>query len=119
MLNKKDLDKYTAEDLLDFLRNEIASDYITEAIHDDFGDTVAITIFDTEKIGEDFLRSIHRYSVVRRGQKVYIHDDRECLDIMVIKVQNYDDEEAMQRAYDICERLNENDMYFIGKRHCD
>jgi hypothetical protein len=117
MLDEQDLEKYSAKELLEFLENEPVIDYTTEILYDDFGESTLLEVFDIEKIKHDFLHSINRYTVVRRGQRIYIHDARECMDIMMIKVHNFDDEEAMQRAYDICYDLNNNDMHFIGKIH--
>lgn len=120
MLDERDLEKYSAKELLQFLEDEIAMEYIKEIIYDDFGESTLLEVFDIEKIKNDFLRSINRYSVVRRGQKVYIHDERDCKDIIMLRVHDYDDETTMQEAYDLCEQLNNGDLHFVAKIHtCD
>lgn len=117
MLDEKDLEKYSAKELLEFLENEVVHEYTTEILYDDFGESTLLEVFDIDKIKNDFLRSINRYSVIRRGQKVYIHDERECIDIMMMKIHNFDEDEVIQRAYDMCEDLNNNNMHFVGKIH--
>ena len=120
MLDERDLEKYSAKEFLQFLEDEIAMEYIKEIIYDDFGESTLLEVFDIEKIKTDFLRSINRYSVVRRGQKVYIHDERDCKDIIMLKVRDYDAEATMQEAYDLCEQLNNGDLHFVAKIHtCD
>ena len=120
MLDERDLEKYSAKELLQFLEDEIAMEYIKEIIYDDFGESTLLEVFDIEKIKTDFLRSINRYSVVRRGQKVYIHDERDCKDIIMLRVRDYDDEATMKEAYDLCEQLNNGDLHFVAKIHtCD
>lgn len=115
MIDERDLERYSAKELLEFLENEPVIVYTTEILYDDFGESTLIEVFDIEKIKHDFLRSINRYVVVRRGQQVFIHDGKEHRDLLSIKVHDYDDEEAMQRAYDICEDLNNSEMHFVGK----
>ena len=120
MLDESDLEKYSAKEILQFLENEIAIEYIHEIIIDDFGETTLMEVFDIEKIKNDFLRSINRYSVIRRGRKIYIHDERDCKDIIMLRVNDYNDEIVMQEAYNLCERLNNGDLHFVGKIHtCD
>lgn len=120
MLDESNLEKYSAKELLQFLEDEIAIEYIKEIIYDDFGETTLLEVFDVEKIKTDFLRSINRYCVVKRGQKVYIHDEKDCKDIVMFKIHDYNDEIVMQEAYDFAERLNNGDLHFVGKIHtCD
>ena len=115
MIDEQDLERYSAKELLEFLEDKLAIEYTTEVLYDDAGESTLIEIFDIEKIKYDFLHSINRYVVVRRGQKVFVHDGRDHKDLLFIKVHDYNDEEAMQRAYDICENLNNSEMHFVGK----
>ena len=50
MLDERDLEKYSAKELLQFLEDEIAMEYIKEIIYDDFGETTLLEVFDIEKI---------------------------------------------------------------------
>ena len=111
------LHNYTAGELLKWLDgisiNEYCSTKIAESVD---GDSFAYDVLDIEKITTDFIRQVRRYEVVKRGKTLYIHDNKDCKDILSWSFTDENYEYMQNTANNTCESLNNNTMRFIGKR---
>jgi hypothetical protein len=111
---------YTAGELLEWLENEDIAEYIDQEIEVIDGESVVIESLDIDKVKSHFLYHIRRYIVVKRGYKLYIHDNKNCLDIMMFKFSDVDEEEVNNYVNSLCHDLNERKISFIGKKYrCD
>lgn len=119
-VTNKFLDEYSAGEFLDWLSNEYANEYIKQEISENNGETIINDVFDIEQLKTNFLYTVRRYVVVKRGYKFYIHDERNCTDIMMFKYTEADKEEVQNHVYNVCEDLNQGKINFIGRKYrCD
>lgn len=119
-VTNKFLDEYSAGEFLDWLSNEYADEYIKQEISENNGETIINDVFDIEQLKTNFLYTVRRYVVVKRGYKFYIHDERNCTDIMMFKYTEADKEEVQNHVYNVCEDLNQGKINFIGRKYrCD
>lgn len=112
------LHKYSAGELLDWLAEEDMDIYLlpTPMMIDD--ESTIITRLDIEQIKNDFIRSIHRYSAIKRGKIFYIHDEISCQDIMSFRFNEENEFEVQNHVHDLVAELNDRNATFIGKKHC-
>lgn len=110
------LHEYTAGELLDWLKDEVADNYIQEIVEEDHGETYPVTKLDIEAIAMDFVRDVKRYEVVKRGQILYLFDNRMCQDLFSWRFNEDNYEEIQNTANAMCDSLNNRTMRFIGKR---
>ncbi len=119
-MSNKFLDEYSAGEFLDWLSNECADEYIKQEIDEYDGETSIKDVFDIEQLKSNFLYTNRRYIVVERGYKFYIHDERNCTDIMMFRYTENDKEDVQNHVYNVCEDLNQGKVNFIGKKYrCD
>lgn len=119
-MTNKFLDEYSAGEFLDWLSDEYADEYIKQSITENNGDTIINDVFDIEQLKTNFLYTVRRYVVVKRGYRFYIHDERNCTDIMMFKFTETDREDVQNHVYNVCEDLNQGKINFIGKKYrCD
>lgn len=112
------LHEYTAGELLEWLANKEIDMYIQPVVHEDGdGSTYASSLLDAEQVKTDFLREAHRYEVIKRGQTLYIHDNKTCQDILSWNFTDTDYEYVQNTANMTCESLNNRSMRFIGKKN--
>lgn len=111
--------KYTAGELLQWLENEDLDIYIKQEAVEVDNDVIIMEKLDIEQVKANFLRNIRRYEVIKRGKKFYIHDNRDCKDIMVLHFNDDDYEYVQNTANNIVESLNNREIHFVGtKHHC-
>lgn len=112
---------YTAGEFLNWLSKEYADEYIKEnIIEDENGDTVLNSIFDIERLKQNFSRRVHRYVVIKRGFRFYIHDERNCADIMMFRYTEANHDEILEHVNNMCDDLNKGNINFIGRKYrCD
>lgn len=110
------LHEYTAGELLDWLKNETVDNYIQEVIEESNGETYPISKLDTEAIATDFVRSVKRYEIVKRGHILYLFDNKICQDLFSWHFDDDTYEEVQNTANAMCDSLNNRTMRFIGKR---
>lgn len=109
---------YTAKEFLDWLSDEYADEYIKEVINRDSNDdTIINNMFDIERLKKNFSYSIHRYTIVKRGFKFYIHDERNCVDIMMFRYNETNYEEILEHVNKLCDDLNQGNINFVGKKY--
>ena len=119
-VTNKFLDEYSAGEFLDWLSDEYADEYIKQEISENNGETIINDVFDIEQLKTNFLYTVRRYVVVKRGYRFYIHDERNCTDIMMFKFTEADKEDVQNHVYNVCEDLNQGKINFIGKKYrCD
>lgn len=116
------LHKYTAGEFLKWLSHEQADKYIeTDIVSlDDENETAPIEKFSIEELSKNFIKSVQKYSVVKRGHILYIHNNKMCQDIMKLHFDEETYEHMQSVADELVESLNNRDINFIGqKHHCD
>ena len=119
-MTEKIFDKYSAREFLDWLSDEVADEYIKQEIEDDGFDTVITDLFDMEQLKKNFLYHIKRYTVIKRGYKFYIHDERSCRDIMMFEYTDNNRTVVENYVQGVCDDLNKGKIHFVGKKHwCD
>lgn len=119
-MTERIFDDYSAREFFDWLEDEYADEYISEEIEEHDGDTVIVSKFDIERLKKSFLYYIRRYTIVKRGYKFYIHDERHCADIMMFRYTDENEEEIQNHVNNICKDLNQGKVFFTGKKHkCD
>ena len=111
---------YTAAEFLNWLSKEYADEYIKENIEEDGEETVINSIFDIERLKQNFSRRVHRYVVIKRGLRFYIHDERNCTDIMMFRYTDSNYNEILEHVNSVCDDLNQGNINFIGRKYrCD
>lgn len=112
------LEQYTAGELLKWIEDEDMDIYLlpTPVMIDD--ESTIITRLDIEQIKTNFLRTVRRYTVVKRGKTFYIHDEASCQDIMSFRFDEETEIEVQNHVHNLVEDLNERSAVFIGKKHC-
>ena len=112
--------KYTAGELLKWLSEIEIDEYLSPVVIEDMdGESHASTILNVEQVKTDFIRSVRRYEVVRRGFTLYLHDNKECRDICSWTFTEEDEEYYQNTANNMCDSLNNHTMRLIGKKpHC-
>ena len=111
------LHKYTAGELLKWFEDEDLDLYITQEIIETNNESVVVDKLDIEAVKVAFLRNVRRYELVKRGKKIYIHDNKECQDIMTFQYDDSNYEYVQNTANNMVESLNNRDVRFIGKKH--
>lgn len=109
--------EYTAGELLKWLSDITIDEYIDEMIEEVGEETIIATVLDIEKIKTDFVRSVKRYSVVKRGKILYIHDNKRCQDILSWHFDDDNYEYVQNTANETCQSLNNRTMRFTANRH--
>lgn len=119
-MTEKFFDDYSAREFLDWLENEEATEYLNQEIEMVDGESTIIETFDMERLKTNFIHHIKRYSVVKRGKRLYLHDNRSCNDIMQFRIDNDDEVEVQNYVNHLCNDLNNRQINFIGKKYrCD
>ena len=111
------LEEYTAGEFLDWLQDEPIDMYIEQVVREINDDTVIFDIFDIEALKKNFIYHIRRYTVVERGYKFYVHDERHCKDIMMFRYTKENKEEIQNHVHNICEDLNQGNIIFTRHEH--
>lgn len=111
------LEEYSADELLDWLAEEDMDIYLlpTPMMIDD--ESTIVTKLDIGKIKDDFIRSVRRYSLVKRGKMFYVHDEQSCQDIMTYRFNDENEHEIQNIAKAFVDDLNDRRVTFIGKKH--
>lgn len=112
------LHNYTAGEFIEWLILQdlycLTKDVINE---DNEGGTSVIQVLDEEKLKDEFIKSVRKYSVVRRGHTLYIHNNENCRDVMQFHFTGDNFEEISNTVHQTVQALNNRDGSFIGKRH--
>ena len=116
-MTEKIFDEFTAREVFDWLIDEYADEYIKQDIVEMDDESVISNVFDVELLKKHFLYHVRRYSVIKRGYKFYIHDERHCKDIMMFKFTDDTEVETENYVHAICEDLNKGSVHFVGKRY--
>ena len=112
------LEDYSAGEFLDWLSEEPADIYIKQIINESpDGDTSITDVFNIEELKKNFISHINRYTVVERGYKLYIHDERHCKDIMMFRYTSEDKEDVQNHVYNMCDDLNKGKVIFTRNEH--
>ena len=112
------LNDYTAKEFLDWLEEEYADEYIKQIVDESLdGETYINDVFDIEALIKNFSRQVRKYTIVKRGYRFFIHDERNCVDIMTFRYNDDNYEEVSNYVNDICDNLNKGNINFIGKKH--
>ena len=73
-----------------------------------------------ERLKQNFSRRVHRYVVIKRGFRFYIHDERNCADIMMFRYTEANHDEILEHVNNMCDDLNQGNINFIGRKYrCD
>ena len=115
-MTERVFDEYSAREFLDWLENEEAGEYINQEVEFIDDESVIIDTFDVEELKKNFMHHIKRYNVVKRGNKLYLHDNRTCNDIMQFRIYG-NDTEIQNYANSLCDDLNKRNVSFIGKKY--
>lgn len=112
--------KYTAGELLRWLGEIEIDEYLSPIVVEDVdGESHVSTVLNIEQLKIDFIRSVRRFEVVKRGFTFYVHDNKECRDIFAWNFTEADEEYYQNTANNVCDSLNNRTMRLIGKRpHC-
>lgn len=114
------LNEYTAGEFLEWLADCDIDDYIAQdAIIGCDNETTLVDKADVEKMKIDFLDTIRRYIVVKRGHKFILHDNRECNDVMTFRFNSENEAEVQNMVNQMCMELNHHSVRFVSnKEHC-
>lgn len=112
------LHKYTAGELIEWLtQQDLTTLTEDEIITSPEGETTIVTKLSGEKISEEFIKYVQKYSIVKRGFTLYIHNNEQCEDIMQMKFTNETYDEVYATASKLCESLNNREINFVGKKY--
>lgn len=118
-MTERVFDEYTAREFLDWLDDEEASEYIKQEVEFLGEESIIVDYFDIEKLKSSFLHHIKRYVTIKRGDKLYLHDNRTCNDIMQFRIDG-NEIEIQNYVNAMCDDLNNRKVNFIGKKYkCD
>lgn len=114
------LHEYTAGEFIEWAINQdltaLTEDKVVET---EDGDTAAVTQLSEEKLVNGFIKSVCRFSIVKRGYTLYIHNNERCEDIMQLKFTDSTYEDVQKTATQLCNSLNNREINFVGKKkHC-
>lgn len=114
------LDKYSSKELLEFLRKQDLDKFLKEKIiEDENGDTFAKEVIDVDKIEEEYIKSVLRYSIIKRGTSLYIFDSDHCMEILRLTFTPDNYEEVQKTAESLTDSLNNRTMSFVPKYSCE
>lgn len=112
------LDKYSAKELLEWLRHQDLDIYLKEKItENDDGETFISEVIDVDKIEDEYIKSVLRYTIIKRGKSLYIFDQEACREIMRLKFTPDDYEYVQNTAQNLIDSLNNRNITFVGKKH--
>lgn len=113
------LEKYSAGELLEWLRKQNADKFLKEKIEEDEnGDTFAKEVIDVDKIEEEYIKSVLRYSIIKRGTSLYIFDSDHCMEILKLTFTPDNYEEVQKTAESLIDSLNNRTITFVPKYSC-
>lgn len=113
------LEKYSAGELLEWLTKQDLDKFLKEKIiEDENGDSFAKEVIDIGKIQEEYIKSVLRYSIIKRGTSLYIFDSEHCMEILRLRFTPDNYEEVQKTAESLINSLNNRTMSFVSKYSC-
>lgn len=113
------LEKYSSKELLQWLRKQDADKFLKEKIEEDEnGNSFAREVLDVDRIEEEYLKSIVRYSIIKRGTSLYIFDSEHCMEILRLRFTPDNYEEVQKTAESLINSLNNRTISFVPKYSC-
>lgn len=113
------LEKFSAGELLEFLRKQDLDIFLKEKIEEnEQGESFIKEVIDVDKIQDEYLKSILRYNIMKRGNSLYIFDNTRCFEIMRLKFTSDNYEEVQKTAQSIVDALNNRTVTFVPRYHC-
>lgn len=113
------LEKFSAGELLEFLRKQDLDVFLKEKIEEnEQGESFIKQVIDVDKIQEEYLKSILRYNIVKRGSSLYIFDNQHCFEILRLTFTPDNYEEVQKTAQSLVDSLNNRTMSFVAKYSC-
>lgn len=113
------LEKYSAGELLEFLRKQDLDIFLKEKIEEnEQGESFIKEVIDVDKIQEEYLKSVLRYNIIKRGSSLYIFDSQHCMEILRLRFSPNDYEEVQKTAESLVNSLNNRTISFVPKYSC-
>lgn len=113
------LEKYSAGELLEFLRKQDLDIFLKEKIEEnEQGESFIKEVIDVDKIQEEYLKSVLRYNIIKRGSSLYIFDSQHCMEILRLRFSPDDYEEVQKTAESLVNSLNNRTISFVPKYSC-
>lgn len=113
------LDKYSSKELLEFLRKQDLDKFLKEKIEEDEnGDTFAKEVIDVDAIEQEYIKSVLRYTIIKRGSSLYIFDSEHCMEILRLRFTPDNYEEVQKTAESLINSLNNRTISFVPKYSC-
>lgn len=112
------LHKYSAGEFIEWLvKQDVYKFTDSEIIETESGDSFVQEVFNEDKLTTMFIKSVQKFSIVKRGHILYIHDNESCKDIMQLHFNDDSYEHIQEVADNVVTALNNREMNFIGKKH--
>lgn len=113
------LEKFSAGELLEFLRKQDLDVFLKEKIvENEEGESFIKEVIDVDKIQEEYLKSVLRYNIIKRGTSLYIFDSDHCMEILRLRFTPDNYEEVQKTAESLINSLNNRTMSFVPKYGC-
>lgn len=113
------LEKFSAGELLEFLRKQDLDVFLKEKIvENEEGESFIKEVIDVDKIQEEYLKSVLRYNIIKRGTSLYIFDSDHCMEILRLRFTPENYEEVQKTAESLINSLNNRTMSFVPKYGC-
>ncbi len=113
------LEKYSSKELLEWLRKQNADKFLKEKIEEDEnGETFVREIIDVDKVEEEYLKSVLKYTIIKRGTSLYIFNNDFCMEIMRLQFTPENYEEVQKTAESLINSLNNRTISFVPKYSC-
>ena len=113
------LEKFSAGELLEFLRKQDLDIFLKEKIEEnEQGESFIKEVIDVDKIQEEYLKSIVRYNIIKRGSSLYIFDNQNCMEILRLTFTPNNYEHVQSVAESLTDSLNNRTMSFVAKYSC-
>ena len=113
------LEQFTAGELLEWLRKQDLGVFLKEKIEgNEQGESFIKEVIDVDKIQEEYLKSVLRYNIIKRGSSLYIFDNQHCFEILRLRFTPENYEEVQKTAESLTKALNNRTMSFVAKYSC-
>lgn len=113
------LEKYSAKELLEWLRKQDANIFLDEKIEEDENrETFVKEVINVDRIEEKYLKSVLKYTIIKRGTSLYIFNNDSCMEILRFRFTPENYEHVQSVAESLTKALNENTISFVPKYSC-
>lgn len=113
------LEKYSAGEFLEWMRKQDLDKFLKEKIiEDENGESYIKQIIDVDKIEDAYLKSVLKYTIIKRGTSLYIFNNDSCMEILRLRFTPENYEHVQNVAESLANALNENTISFVAKYSC-